>query len=202
MKLFYSGASPYVRKVMVCAHELGLAGRIEFAPTAVVPIKPNADYARTNPLMKVPALVTDDGMTLFDSRVICEYLDALGGNKLIPVPGPARWRALTRAAACEGALDAAILCRYEGTIRAEGQRHADWLAGQQTKIYQVLDAAEGDPGALTGPVDIAQIGLGCAVGYLIFRDIVPTPFAGRPKLKSWYETFVARPSMQATMPKA
>src|SRR4029078_9455186 len=112
--LHYSAASPFVRKVLVCANELGLADQVELVPTKVVPSEPNLEYARVNPLMKVPSLVLDDGLVLFDSVVICEYLDArAGGGKLFPAPGDARWRALRLHAAANGLLDAAVLNRYE-----------------------------------------------------------------------------------------
>ena len=120
MKLRYSPTSPYVRKVMVVALETGLAERIERIPTTVAPTKYNEEVARENPLVKVPALTTDDGMVLYDSPVICEYLDTLhGGQKLFPATGKTRWTALRQQALADGILDAAILGRYE-ILRASG----------------------------------------------------------------------------------
>src|ERR1700728_4371064 len=114
MKLRHAPASPFVRKVMVAAHELGLVQRIELVPTTVTPVQANDVLAAENPLMKVPSLVTDDGQALFDSPVICEYLDSLtGGGKLFPAAGAARWTALRQQALGDGILDALILCRYE-----------------------------------------------------------------------------------------
>jgi len=122
MKLRHAAASPFVRKVMVVAHEHGLLGRIELVPTSVSPVQANAGLAAENPLMKVPSLVTDDGQVLFDSPVICEYLDGLAtGRKLFPAAGPARWAALRQQALGDGILDAVILCRYELT-RPEDRR--------------------------------------------------------------------------------
>jgi len=120
VKLYFSAASPYVRKVMVSAIETGLDKKIEQMPTSVVPTKPNADIARDNPLMKVPTLVTDGGEALFDSRVICEYLDSLhDGRKLIPAAGGDRWRVLRLQALGDGILDAGIISRYELAIRPQ-----------------------------------------------------------------------------------
>src|SRR5678815_4125058 len=117
MRLHYSAASSYVRKVSICAEELGLANRIENVPTKVLPSEPNREYGKSAPLMKVPALELDDGTVLYDSVVICEYLDHLAGGKLFPPAGDARWRALRLHAPANGLLDAAILTRYETFLR-------------------------------------------------------------------------------------
>jgi glutathione S-transferase len=112
MKLYYSSASPFVRKVTVTAIECGVDKKIERHPTQVVPVKPNAELAHDNPLMKVPTLITDGGEILYDSRVICEYLDSLhDGRKLLPASGGERWRVLRLQALGDGILDAGILIR-------------------------------------------------------------------------------------------
>src|SRR5262249_40526599 len=127
MKLRWSPASPYVRKVMVAAIETGLEGRIEKVPTKVGPVIENPELSRENPLIKIPSLVTDDGITLYDSPVICEYLDSQHqGAKLFPPAGPARWHALRQLALGDGILDAALLARYENTLRPEALRWKDW----------------------------------------------------------------------------
>ncbi|MGH7029661.1 MAG: glutathione S-transferase, partial [Stellaceae bacterium] len=185
MKLRHAAASPFVRKVMVCAHELGLAGRIELAPTTVTPVRANAELAPENPLMKVPSLVTDDGEALFDSPVICEYLDSLaGGGRLFPASGPARWTALRQQALGDGILEALILCRYE-MARPEDKRWTGWTDGQMIKARQGLAAAERDD--LTGPRTIGPITLGCTLGYLDFRVPDDGWRARHPRLAAWYE---------------
>jgi len=129
MKLRHAAASPFVRKVMLVAYEHNMAGRIELVPTTVSPVQANDTLAPENPLMKVPALTTDDGQLLFDSPVICEYLDSIGsGPKLFPAPGAARWVALRQQALADGVLDALILCRYEMT-RPEDKRWSGWTDG-------------------------------------------------------------------------
>ena len=141
MKLRHAALSPFVRKVMVAAHELALAGRIELDPTNVSPTRTNQTLARENPLMKVPSFVTDDGLVLFDSPVICEYLDSLaGGGMLFPAAGPERWTALRRQALGDGILDALVLVRYE-SLRPEAKRWSGWTDGQTTKAHQGLAAA-------------------------------------------------------------
>ncbi|MBV8536912.1 MAG: glutathione S-transferase N-terminal domain-containing protein [Alphaproteobacteria bacterium] len=200
MKLYFSAASPYVRKVMVTAIETGLDKKIEQMPTSVVPTKPNADIARDNPLMKVPTLLTDGGEALFDSRVICEYLDSLhDGRKLIPASGGERWRVMRLQALADGILDAGLISRYELAIRPQEKQWSDWLAGQGKKVTQGLDLAENEN--LGGPLNLGQIAIACAIGWLEFRKPFGDVRPGRPKLFKWYDEFAKRPSLQATAPK-
>ena len=131
MKLAYSTASPYARKVVIVAMEAGLDSKIQRVPTAVRPDQPNLALGKENPLMKVPTLITDGGETLYDSRVICAYLDMLNpGPKLIPASGGERWQALRLEALGDGITDAGILVRYETALRPEGLRWKEWIDGQ------------------------------------------------------------------------
>ena len=203
MKLFFNHASPFVRKVRVVARETGLDGKIEEIETAVSPVQDNASLAKANPLKKIPALVCDDGSTLFDSPVICEYLDSLhAGRKLFPAAGPARWTALRLQATGDGILDAGILCRYEMAFRPKEFQWDGWIAGQKTKWHGGLDLLEREAAALAGEPTIGGITVACALGWLDFRYGDDNWRAARPKLAAWYEKFAARPSMQATLPKA
>ncbi|MBI3505265.1 MAG: glutathione S-transferase [Proteobacteria bacterium] len=203
MKLAYSSVSPYVRKVMIVAHESGLAGRIEKVATAVRPDQPNATLAPDNPLMKVPTLTTDGGEVLFDSRVICAYLDSLhSGRKLIPEAGGARWKALRLESQGDGMTDAGILVRYENTLRPEALRWKEWLSGQTLKVTQSLDALEREPEMLAGDLNIGQIAVACCIGWLQFRDVFGDILAGRPKLAAWFAKISERPSLKATVPVA
>jgi glutathione S-transferase len=199
MKLRYNQGSPFVRKVMVCAHELGLANKIELLDTTVSPVTTNAVLAGENPLMKVPALVMEDGEVLFDSPVICEYLDSLaGGGRLFPA-GKARWTALRQQALGDGILDALILCRYEIAARPEEKRFSGWTDGQMKKAHQGLAALENED--LSGRT-IGTITAGCALGYLDFRFPNDGWRQRHPKLADWYESVETLPSMQATKPPA
>ena len=188
------------RSVMVTAHELGLAGRIELLSTAVSPVETNAQLAGENPLMKIPALVTDDGQVLFDSPVICEYLDSLaGGGKMFPASGKARWTALCQQALGDGILDALILCRYEIAARPEEKRFAGWTDGQMRKAHQGLAVLEQED---LSSRTIGAITAGCTLGYLDFRFPNDGWRTRHPKLAEWYRAVEALPSMQATKPPA
>ena len=200
MKLRHATASPFVRKVMVVAHEHGLVARIELVPTTVSPVQANESLAPENPLMKVPSLTTNDGQVLFDSPVICEYLDSLaGGRKLFPASGAPRWTALCQQALGDGILDAVILCRYE-TTRPEDRRWTGWTDGQMKKAHQGLAAAERED--LSGPRTIGQVTLGCTLGYLDFRFPDDGWRQRHPRLAAWYREVEQLPSMQATKPPA
>jgi glutathione S-transferase len=202
MKLHYNVASPYVRKVMAVAIETGQAGRLEPVTRTVTPVQPDADLARDNPLGKVPCLVTDDGAALFDSRVICEYLDGLhGGPKMFPPGGPARWTALRRQAQGDGILDAAVLTRYETFLRPEERRWPEWIEGQKQKFRRALDGLEAETAAFGETIDIGTISIGCALGYLDFRYGDENWRATRPQLAAWFERFSERPSMARTAPQ-
>jgi glutathione S-transferase len=201
MKLHWSSASPYVRKVNICAEELGLASRIENVPTKVLPSEPNREYGKLAPLMKVPSLELDDGTVLFDSVVICEYLDSLGGGKLFPPAGDARWRALRLHALANGILDAAILARYEGYLRPEPLRWDAWTQGQLLKIDQGLAELERGAGELKG-VNIGTIAVGCVLGYLDFRFADRAWRSKQPKLAAWFEEISKRDSFRKTVPTA
>jgi glutathione S-transferase len=203
MKLRYSPTSPYVRKVMVVALETGLAERIERIPTMVAPTKPNEEVARENPLVKVPALTTDDGMVLYDSPVICEYLDTQhGGAKLFPASGKARWMALRQQALGDGILDAAILGRYE-ILRPKEHQWPDWIDAQLRKVRGALAALEmeAEAGEIAGPVTIGQITIGCALGYLDFRYASEAWRTKQRRLAAWFDEFSKRKSIELTKPK-
>lgn len=195
MKLRYSTTSPFVRKVHVAALELGLADRIELVKTNTA--DPASGLNRDNPLNKVPALALEDGSTLYDSRVICEYLDAQGKGGLFPPAGPARWTALRRQALADGMMDAAVLRMME-TRRAENERSAAWDARQKLKVTQGLAALEEDH---LGPqLDIGTLSIAIVLDYLDFRFKADDWRAAHPKLAAWHKTFATRASLQKTLP--
>jgi len=203
MKLYFNPASPFVRKVRVLARETGLDKKIEEVTTAVSPVQANADLAAANPLVKIPTLVSDDKTALFDSPVICEYLDSLhSGRKFFPAAGAARWTALKLQATGDGIMDAGILCRYELVMRPKELHWGQWISGQKSKWHAGLDLLEREAGSLAGEPTIGGITVGCALGWLDFRWADDNWRTKRPKLASWYEQFATRPSMQATMPSA
>lgn len=202
MKLRYSATSPYVRKVLVSAMETGQDGQIERIATDVW--SPETDIVDDNPLGKVPTLITDDGLVLCDSPLICEYLDSRHqGRKLIPPAGRERWAALNFQVLGSGILDAAVAQIVEHRVRTPEQRSDAWLARQSGKIAATLDHLEQDAaaGAFNGPVTLGTITLGCALGYLDFRFAEQDWRQDRPALAAWYNGFAKRPAMLATVPK-
>jgi len=202
MKIRVNAASPFARKVRIVARETGLADQIQEIETAVSPVAPNADLAGANPLVKIPTLLLDDGRTLYDSRVICEYLDALAGHRLFPQSGLARWQALCMQSLCDGILDAAVLTRYELAIRPQALRWQDWVEGQRAKInggLAALEKAEPNFGANFG---IGEIGAACVLGYLDFRFPDIEWRADHPRLKAWFATVSTRSSVHDTAPRA
>lgn len=204
MKLFYAPPSPFARKVRVTALELGLMDRIELVMTAVQPGKPNPDYASNhNPLRKIPALLTDDGATLFDSTVICEYLASLVPDQtLFPAQGPERWQTLTNHALAQGMCEAAVLVRYETFLRPEANQWPTWIEDQKDKIKSSLDWFEHHPETLDAPLNLANLTLGVSLAYLDFR-MPETPWRpSHPTLAGWYETLKQRPSFTNTQPDA
>jgi glutathione S-transferase len=201
MELLYSATSPYVRKVLVLAHETGLIDRIELVPVVVAPTSVNDSVTAANPLTKVPTLLLDDGQPLYDSPVIAEYLDSVhGGVPLVPPAGGPRWIALRRQAAADGLLDAAILVRYEMVLRPAEKRWPEWIDGQMRKIRQTLAALEADAEDLGASVTIGEIAVACALGYLDFRYPDEAWRVNCPGLANFYAGFSQRPSMLATNP--
>ena len=203
MKLYYNPASPFARKVRVFAREGGLEPRIEEIEVAISPVSPAADVNAVNPLGKIPALVTEDGKGVFDSRVICAYLNhLLGEASLIPADGPAHWQALTVEALCDGILDASVLRRYEIMLRDDDKRSPDWLNAQRGKVMRGLAMLELVIDGMAGDVGIATIAAGCVCGYQDFRFPGEDWRLAQPKLAGWYEHFSERSSMQTTLPPA
>jgi glutathione S-transferase len=202
MKLYHSPTSPFVRKVMVLLHEAGATDRVGLVPAMGTPLEPGTLPVDRNPLGKVPALERDDGPTLYDSRVICRYLDDLLKAGLYPAP-PRLWDTLVLEATADGMTDAAVLMRYETHVRPEAARSPEWLAAQWAKVDRALDAVEARwMSHLSGPLDIGQIAMGTALGYLDFRHAERDWQARRPQLQAWWTGFAARDSMAATAPKA
>ncbi len=202
MKLFYSPTSPYVRKVSIVAIETGLAGQIERVPATVTPVTRDGAVSVVNPLGKVPTLLTADGLALYDSRVICEYLDSLGGGKLFPASGAARWTALARQALGDGLLDAALLVRYEGFLRPDPLRWADWSQGQMKKVVGSLEEIERQAPSFGDGIDIGLITIACALGYLDFRYADMKWQDTYQNAAAWAAKFGARASVQSTLPVA
>lgn len=201
MKLHWSPRSPFVRKVMIAAHECSVADRLECVRTVVAATTPCLDLIPDNPLIKLPTLVRDDGPTLYDSAVICEYFDSLHqGPKLFPADGEARWTALRRQALGDGMLDTLLLWLGERN-RPEEKRSDQHVAAWRVKTTASLDALEKEASDLAASgFTIGHLAIGCALGYLDFRFPSERWRDGRPELTSWQRTFESRPSASAVVP--
>ncbi len=199
MKLHWSPRSPFVRKVMVVAHERGVVGRLDCVRTVAATSKPHPELIKDNPLSKIPTLVLDDGTVLYDSPVICEYLDALdGAAKLFPREPKARMIALRRQALGDGFLDLLVLNRDE---RARAHPSENHLASAKARTAAVLDSLEREAEALTTtPFGIGHIAIGCALSYLDFRYAENGWRRNHLHLANWHASFAARPSVHATEP--
>ncbi|MEM7292282.1 MAG: glutathione S-transferase N-terminal domain-containing protein [Pseudomonadota bacterium] len=200
MKLRYSSTSPYVRKVTICAAELGLSERIERIATD--PWDPATDLVDDNPLGRVPALTTDEGDTLYDSAVICLYLDSLSDAQDLFPSGDNRWRVLRQHEMMNGVLDAGVAALIERAKRPEDKIWPDWVEFQLGAIRRSLTVMDSEISELAAEsLNIAQINTGVALGYLDFRyaDMLDWR-AEHQALAQWYETFSQRESMQSSVP--
>lgn len=199
MQLFYAAASPFVRKVMVTLHETDQTGDVELVDAAGTPLDASGMPTAHNPLGKIPALARPDGPALYDSRVICRYLDDRAKANLYPERN--QWDVLTLEATADGIMEAAVLMVYEGRCRPENLQSADWVDGQWEKVSRALDAVTTRwMSHLAGPLDMGHIAIACALGYLDFRHEDRNWRQGRDALDDWYAAFSERPSMQATRP--
>ena len=201
MKLHWSPRSPFVRKVLVFAHEVGLADRIEKVRTHVAMTKPNTDLMRHNPLGKIPTLITEDGTVLFDSTVICEYFDSLHkGHKLFPKAPAKRWQALRWHALGDNMLDTLVLWRNEG-LRPKSQQSPEVIVGFVMKTNTSLDFLDNEAAAIgAASFGIGHVAIGVALGYIDFRFPELRWRDGRARITAWYESFAQRPSARKTVP--
>ena len=195
MKLHYSPTSPYVRKVVACAIACGLDGRI--TRVATNPHASPPELLADNPLSRVPCLVTDDGLALFDSPVICEYLDAIGEGGLFPPAGPLRWRALKLQAVGDGIMDAAVMRRMEQG-RPEEAARTTHMERQAAAVTRSLDLLAKDVPA--DHLDIGTITVACALGYLDLRFAHEDWRTSRPALAAWFAAMGKRPEIAETAP--
>ncbi len=184
---------------MIFAHECGLAERFECVRTKVAMTNPNLELLKTNPLGKIPTLVLDDGTALYDSTVICEYLDSLhDGRKLFPAEGAARWTALRRHALGNNLMDNLMLWRNE-QLRPQPQQSPEMLAAFELKVCNAVTALEREAGELAATqVDIGHVAIGCALGYADFRFTSQSWRHGNNRLSVWFDGFNQRPAMLVT----
>jgi glutathione S-transferase len=202
MKLSFSPASPFARKVRIAAIELGLIDKIEFITATVVPGQPNDEYSRITPLKKLPVLILDNGDVILDSYVITEYLDELaGGGKLVPASGAIRWKVKSDHSMLQGMLDSMLLCRYEKMVRPEPQRWQAWADDHWARAWNGMARFEKQAEMLARPqLDIAQIALVCVLGYADFRFADCGWRKAFPKLDAFHAKMLERPSVKISVP--
>jgi glutathione S-transferase len=200
MKLTYSVGSPFARKVRIAAIELGLIDKIELVPTTVAPTQANEEYSKIYPLKKLPALILDNGEIIVDSYVIVEYLDELGGGKLIPASGALKWRVKSDHSMLQGMLDSMLLCRYEKMVRPEPLRWQGWADDHWQRAWNGMAYFEKQTDMLSRPLDIAQIALTCVLGYADYRFADCGWRKAYPKLDAFHEKMLTRPSVKISVP--
>ncbi|MBN2907432.1 MAG: glutathione S-transferase [Rhodobacteraceae bacterium] len=199
MRLYDNPASPFCRKVRALLIETGQMDEVEILPALGHALDTDAMPLAENPLGKIPVLTRDEGPALYDSRVICRYLDARARANLYPETR--QWEVLTLEATAEGIMDAAVLMVYEIRCRPEDERSPAWIEAQWDKIERALDAVNARwMSHLTGKLTMGQIAMGCALGYLDFRHAGRTWRQGRGALAAWEAEFARRPAMQDTAP--
>lgn len=206
MKLFWTPASPFTRKVVVTARELGLWDRIEIAPTVwpldwgYATVAFTEGLAEANPIARIPTLITDDGAAIGDSTLICQHLNEIAlGKSLIP-DGASRWQMWSLYAIADGLLEAQIAMRAE-MLRPEGSWSDGFLDKQRDRIMRCFDHIEARVDELEGALDLAQITVGIACGYQDWREWLDDFRPGRDRLAHWYAEFAERPSMRETEPQ-
>ena len=202
MKLTFSPASPFARKVRIAAIETGLIDKIELLPATVVPGQANDEYSRITPLKKLPVLMLDNGDVILDFYAIVEYLDELAGGRLIPGYGPRRWQVKTDHSLINGMLDSMLLCRYEKMVRPQGLQWQAWSDDHWNRAWTGMARFENKPDVLSGPFDIVQIGLVCVLGYADFRFADCGWRKAFPKLDAFHQMMLERPSVKISVPPA
>jgi glutathione S-transferase len=201
MKLISVTASPFVRKARVLILELGLQDVVTLQdPGAVTPVTNNADLNAVNPLGMVPALMLDDGSSLYDSPVICEYLNQIADGPFFPMDPERRFRTLGLQALGDGILDLSVAMRYETAARPQALQWQDWIDNQNEKIRRGLDTLETRCAHFESTPLIGEITIACMLGYRDFRYADDDWRAGRPALTKWYEAMMQRESLQQTIP--
>ncbi|WP_300033364.1 glutathione S-transferase [uncultured Roseobacter sp.] len=200
MKLFHSPLSPYVRKVVVLLHELEKTDAVALETIATTAFASDDGLMAANPLAKIPALQRDDGVTLYDSRVICGYLNDLFDGSMYPT-GAGQWENRTLEATGDGIMDCAVSMAYERKLRPENEQSDGWVEAQWTKVDRALSVLNSRwMGHLAGPVSMAHVSVACALSYVDFRHGARNWRGGNAALADWHAAFDSRPSMQATRP--
>jgi len=200
MHLYGSPSSPFVRKVVVCAHEGGFRDRIDVLYRTISPLVMDEKVNELNPTGKIPVLVTDDGRTILDSKFICEHLDSrMDAHRKILPQGEERWNVLFLQTLGDGIMESGVLLRFDVTLKPPEYRWDGWYQAQLRKITRTVDHLETKVAEFAGQVDVGVIAIACALAYLDFRFSDSIDWrAGHPRLAAWFEQFSQRESMAAS----
>ena len=204
MKLYYSPTSPFVRKVVLFADQLGLKDTLELVNTVVSPAEVNTDYQASNPMVQVPALETDDGLVISDSTAACDHIARLAGTRLFPKDGVARDKALQTHALANGATEASVQCAYEFLKRPEEKQWQTYMDGRLAKVkgaLAALDQSDGSTFEVGDKLTYNQVVIACLLGYLDLR-FPNINWRAHGKLEAFYNTVKDRPDMVETAPPA
>jgi glutathione S-transferase len=200
VKLYQSITSPFARKVMVLLHETGALDSVELVTASGNPVDSGSMPVAKNPLGKIPVLERENAPAIYDSRVICRFLDTLNSVKMYP-EGDRLWETLTIEATADGIMDAAILMVYEQRLRPEERRFDEWLDGQWQKIDRAIGVLnERWVSNLKGPLDMGHISVACALAYVEFRHPNRDWRSTNADLAEWFSVFSARESFRKTIP--
>ena len=199
MKLVYSPPSPFVRKVTTLIHHADLSDRIELINVKTTALSVAEEARAANPLGKIPVMILEDGKAIFDSRVITQYLDELAGSKLYP--REKIYDILTLEALADGIMESAVSITYESKLRPENEQSPSWMEAQWSKVLHAVKALDdGIFKAMDGEINMGQIAVSCALGYLDFRHDARQWRGGHSKLACWNDKMMKLPALIKTIP--
>ena len=199
MKLVYSPPSPFVRKVTTLIHHADLSDRIELVNVKTTALSVAEEARAANPLGKIPVMILEDGKAIFDSRVITQYLDELAGSNLYP--RERIYDILTLEALADGIMESAVSITYESKLRPENEQSPSWMEAQWSKVLHAVKALDsGVFKAMDGEINMGQIAVSCALGYLDFRHDARHWRSGHSKLASWNDKMMKLPALIKTIP--
>ena len=199
MKLLFSPASPFARKVRVLLRELDLLDRVTEENVSTNALASDPSVVAANPIGKIPALIRDNAPTIYDSRVITRFLNDTQGGALYP--DSRIWETLTLEATADGIMESALAMTYETRLRPDAQQYPDWIEAQWEKANRGISAVNNRwMSHLAGPMDMGHVAIACALSYVDLRHGSRNWRTGNDALAAWHATFCERPAMQATKP--
>ena len=199
MKLVYSPPSPFVRKVTTLIHHADLNDRIELINVKTTALSVAEEARAANPLEKIPIMILEDGNAIFDSRVITRYLNDFAGSNLYPQDNI--YDILTLEALADGIMESAVSITYESKLRPQNEQSPSWMEAQWSKVLHAVKALDdGEFKAMDSGMNMGQIAVACALGYLDFRHDARQWRSGHSNLASWNDKMMKLPALIKTIP--